>query len=423
MRLYRVESDKTFVEYQPEAFADNHREAILESWLEGNPDAIVEDGRLLLIGRQVVTNLGKSIDLLAVDRSGDVVVIELKRDETPRTTLAQALEYSAFASELDHEALSRLYRQYVSEPEAHLSEDHRAYFELGDEEAVSFNKEQRIVIVGAAISPQVRETSAYLRRKGLRVTCVEFSYFTTEAGEELMSTEIVVGLEPVTTQVTFERLEQLDDRGALPRSRRRLQPALPGSAQDGQGARLLRQLGDQGLLHGHPRRWQAGSSSSTAIRPTPWSRTTARIYTEFGMLNRKVSGGADLAAEDQGVARGDRTLAGRGKRTQGDHEQAVRGGSDRRARGADAQAHRGDPSARTCHGRCRGRGRSLKRQLHGLLLIWRPFRQVAKLPLPVERPVWAPAQGTSHSGTTVSQSDMRGSVAPGRLFVAGGARL
>ena len=31
-------------------------------------------------------------------------------------------------------------------------------------------------MIGAAISPQVRETSAYLRRKGLRVTWVEFSF-------------------------------------------------------------------------------------------------------------------------------------------------------------------------------------------------------------------------------------------------------
>ena len=46
----------------------------------------------------VPTDLGKSIDLLGVDREGNVVVVELKRDRTPRDVVAQALEYAAFAA-------------------------------------------------------------------------------------------------------------------------------------------------------------------------------------------------------------------------------------------------------------------------------------------------------------------------------------
>ena len=122
MRLYRVESDTKFVEYAPEKFETGHKEKLLQTWLENNADAIVEDGRLMLIGREVTTNLGKSIDLLALDREGDAVIIELKRGETPRTTLAQALEYTAFAEELDHEALSAVYRAYLCDSERSLSE-------------------------------------------------------------------------------------------------------------------------------------------------------------------------------------------------------------------------------------------------------------------------------------------------------------
>jgi len=91
MRLFRVEEGGAFEEFVKTSFQDRYSEAILEDWLVGNTDGIVEDGRLLLIGRQVTTNLGTTIDLLAVDRQGDVVVLELKRDRTPRETLAQAL--------------------------------------------------------------------------------------------------------------------------------------------------------------------------------------------------------------------------------------------------------------------------------------------------------------------------------------------
>ncbi len=57
---------------------------------------ILEDGNLLIIGRQVTTKFDGIIDLLGIDRQGDLVVLELKRDRTPRETLAQVLEYASF---------------------------------------------------------------------------------------------------------------------------------------------------------------------------------------------------------------------------------------------------------------------------------------------------------------------------------------
>jgi RecB family endonuclease NucS len=115
MRVFGIEPDGKFKEYVQTPFQVQHEEAILESWLEGNPDGIVEDGKLLIIGRQVSTNLGSVIDLLALDRRGDVVVVELKRDRTPRDTLAQALEYVSFVVQLDTEQLEAILRSYLND--------------------------------------------------------------------------------------------------------------------------------------------------------------------------------------------------------------------------------------------------------------------------------------------------------------------
>ena len=51
MRVFGIEPDGTFKEYVQTPFQVQHDEAILESWLESNPDGIVEDGKLLIIGR------------------------------------------------------------------------------------------------------------------------------------------------------------------------------------------------------------------------------------------------------------------------------------------------------------------------------------------------------------------------------------
>ena len=98
MRVFSIGSDDQFTEYKRLPFEADHEERVLEKWLEDNPDGILEnpDGiqegarTLLIIGRQVRTDLGGFIDLLGVDLEGNTVVIELKRDSTPRVTLPVA---------------------------------------------------------------------------------------------------------------------------------------------------------------------------------------------------------------------------------------------------------------------------------------------------------------------------------------------
>src|SRR5437868_3842832 len=65
----------------------------IEGWLERDITIIADD--LLPIARQYQTKHGGIIDLLCLDRDGDIVIVELKRDKTPRDIVAQALDYSA----------------------------------------------------------------------------------------------------------------------------------------------------------------------------------------------------------------------------------------------------------------------------------------------------------------------------------------
>ena len=211
MRLFAINEGGGFTEYEEVEFKGEHSEQTMESWLESNPDCIVEDGGLLIIGRQVTTNLGTSIDLLALDREGNVAVLELKRHKTPRDTLAQALEYASFAASLDSDHLEEIFRNYIGDESASLAGEHRAFFDLDETEAVSFNKDQRIVIVASDITPAIRQTAMFLRQKSLRVTCLEFSYFRTNSGERLLSTDIAVGMEPIEDhKITTASLPKTD---------------------------------------------------------------------------------------------------------------------------------------------------------------------------------------------------------------------
>lgn len=85
-------------------------ETRLEDLIESDPSVLGQP--LLVIGRQVLTAQGKKIDLLALDGEGDVHVLELKRDKTPRDVVAQVLDYGSWARGLSHEDILSIYATY-----------------------------------------------------------------------------------------------------------------------------------------------------------------------------------------------------------------------------------------------------------------------------------------------------------------------
>ena len=96
-------------------FYTPHQETQLEELLENNPEYFFEESKVLIIGRQVTTNLNTFVDLLGIDKFGNTVVIELKRGKTPRETVAQILEYASFVENLDYAQLDEIYRDYSGE--------------------------------------------------------------------------------------------------------------------------------------------------------------------------------------------------------------------------------------------------------------------------------------------------------------------
>ncbi|MCY4087466.1 MAG: endonuclease NucS [Actinomycetia bacterium] len=230
MRVFGVRLGGVLSEYRETPFRQEHDESVLEGWLESSPDAVLEDGGILVVGRQVSTSLGGFVDLLGVDREGNTVVVELKRGRTPRETVAQALEYASDVGRLDAAGLEGILRAYLRDESVVLAEHHREHFALEAAEAVAFNKDQRIVVVGQPVGREIRQTASFLRSKGVSVTCVELSLFQDGDGALLLSQQVVVGEESDRTAASVvsapraaiteeEFLASCDENGRLVFSR------------------------------------------------------------------------------------------------------------------------------------------------------------------------------------------------------------
>jgi hypothetical protein len=199
MKLFSIDNDGKLTPYLEHNFAKTKQEADLEDLLENNPEYFFERSNVLIIGRQVTTNLNTYVDLLGVDKNGNTVIIELKRGKTPRETIAQLLEYASFIENLDYAQLNEIYQGYTGE-EISLEDYHQQFFQNESADQVSFNKSTKLVIVAQDISKEVRQTALFLRKKGIDVYCMEFKYFETRSKEKIISSDFVVGDEEFIRQ-------------------------------------------------------------------------------------------------------------------------------------------------------------------------------------------------------------------------------
>jgi len=75
-------------------------------------DISIASPNWMVVGRQVYTGCGY-IDLMAIDPDGNLVVLELKRDKTPREVMAQVLDYGSWVKGLTDDEIAGIYEAYL----------------------------------------------------------------------------------------------------------------------------------------------------------------------------------------------------------------------------------------------------------------------------------------------------------------------
>ena len=155
-------------------------------------EALVHDITMLgpdivLIGRQVKTADGKLIDLLAIDVDGNLHVIELKRDKTPRDAVAQLLDYGSWVQGLSHDDVIDIYQQF----------SHGGAFEQSFEKQFgvpppeSLNEAHRLVLVASELDSSSERIVEYTARFGVPINAVFFRYFRDGEREYIARTWLI----------------------------------------------------------------------------------------------------------------------------------------------------------------------------------------------------------------------------------------
>jgi hypothetical protein len=156
-------------------------EARLQDWLA--QDIAILDPTLLVIGREVPTDFGGFVDVLCVNAEGDLVIVELKRDRTPREVTAQALDYASWVVDLPAERVISMANDYLA------SNFERAFTsKFGVDLPETLNGDHRIVVVGSEIDSSSERIITYLSEAhGVNINAATFQYFQLTDGSELLA--------------------------------------------------------------------------------------------------------------------------------------------------------------------------------------------------------------------------------------------
>ncbi len=167
-------------------------ERMLEDMIVATPGILSNEW--MLIGRQERTQFNGIIDLLAIAPDGSLIVIELKRDRTPREIVAQSLDYASWVEDLTADAISQIYARF-SEGGV-LSEAFRQRFGRDlDEE--SLNQSHQLVIVASELDSSSERIVNYLNARDIAINVVFFQVFQHGTDQFLSRAWLI---DPVETQ-------------------------------------------------------------------------------------------------------------------------------------------------------------------------------------------------------------------------------
>jgi hypothetical protein len=180
--LWRIRDDDEF-----ERVSSNRldKEDRLEKFLLQDPNVLGQP--LLVIDRQITTPDGKRLDILAIDSDGDIHVIELKRDQTPREVTAQTMDYASWASNLGYEDIKQHYED-SSENNDSFEAGFDAKFRPSNDDTPKgpdeVNNQHYLTIVASELDGSTQRIIEYLSEEfEVPINAVRFNYYQEDGRE------------------------------------------------------------------------------------------------------------------------------------------------------------------------------------------------------------------------------------------------
>lgn len=195
--MYKINQvDKTSEKLQKRKFSelDIKERYDIQEWIANNPAILEYSQELLVIQKEFCgfENTGNRLDLLALDKGGNLVIIENKRDDTGKDVVWQALTYASFCSTLTSSEIVEIYQDYLSKNNRGEEDAESLIREFLGEDTVSYptNKE-KIILVAGEFRKEVLSAAQWLNTNGIDITCIKMTPYDFK-GELLIEVDRIL---------------------------------------------------------------------------------------------------------------------------------------------------------------------------------------------------------------------------------------
>lgn len=163
----------------------------LQEWVLAHPQILGSDAKIVafeLSRWQAATGQlpADRLDILALDRTGRLIVAELKRDKAPDTVTMQAINYAAMVSRFSLDSLADEYARHLGgeiSPQQARQELQEWAEDLSDETLGP----PQIVLLASEFGPTVTNTALFLFEAGIDIRLRRYQLYRTEGDEILLS--------------------------------------------------------------------------------------------------------------------------------------------------------------------------------------------------------------------------------------------
>jgi hypothetical protein len=157
----------------------------------------------------------RRIDLLAIDKDANLVVIELKRTEDGGHMELQALRYAAMISTMTFDNAVTVYGEYLKRSGRELDPQQELldFLEWDEKNEEHFAQDVRIILVSAEFSKELTGSVLWLNSYGLDIRCVRIKPYQ-DNGRILIDVQQVIPLPEATEYQVQVNVKNRQERAA-----------------------------------------------------------------------------------------------------------------------------------------------------------------------------------------------------------------
>lgn len=164
----------------------------LQTWIAERPEILGEDLLTIATEYSGFDKTSRRLDILAIDKEGKLVVIELKRDVAEKFIDLQAIHYAAFCSTLTFDDIVDIKSNYyVNEAEEDVEAEILDF--ITNKDFKDLDNEPRIILVANSFKEETLAAVMWLRDIGADIKCVKLESYEVD-NKIIITPDIIIPL-------------------------------------------------------------------------------------------------------------------------------------------------------------------------------------------------------------------------------------